>query len=95
MTMLEIKPDEPLFVISVAAKLSGLHIQTLRLYEKRGVVVPKRTHKNTRLYSFNDIKKLKIIKVLVKDRGLRVEQVVRILEAEKDLNKLMKKYGIR
>lgn len=87
--MLEIKPDEPVYVISVAARIVGLHEQTLRMYEKRGLVVPKRTARNTRLYSLNDLKKLKLIKVLTQEKGVNLAGVRLILERIDDIDKAL------
>ncbi|MCF6192572.1 MAG: MerR family transcriptional regulator [Candidatus Hydrothermae bacterium] len=85
----EIPPDEPVFVISVAARLVGLHEQTLRLYEKKGLVVPRRTDRKTRLYSQNDLKKLWLIKYLVQERGLNLAGVKVYLEMVEDLDRAL------
>ncbi len=78
--------DEPLFIISVAARLVGLHEQTLRLYEKKGLVVPHRTDRQTRLYSARDIRKLWLIKYLVQVKGFNLASVKFYLEHVGDLD---------
>ena len=91
---LEINPNEPVYVISVAAKLVGLHEQTLRLYEKKGLVKPKRTKKNTRLYSLNDLKKLLLIKFLTQEKGLNLNGVKLILDYNEDIDKILERIEI-
>jgi MerR family transcriptional regulator/heat shock protein HspR len=74
-------PDRPLYMISVAADLVGMHPQTLRIYENKGLVRPKRTPGNTRLYSENDLDRLRLIQKLTTEFGLNlagVEQVLRM-----------------
>ena len=87
--------DKPFYVIGVAARLVSLHPQTLRHYESLGLVVPKRTHGNMRLYSPSDIERLRKIKRLTQDLGvnlagveviLRLSAQIEILRAE--LNRL-------
>jgi MerR family transcriptional regulator/heat shock protein HspR len=67
--------NEPLFVISVAARLVEMHPQTLRKYEREGLIVPSRTAGNLRLYSDQDIELLRQVKYLVEDRGLNLAGV--------------------
>lgn len=88
----EIGPNEPVYVISVAARLVGLHVQTLRLYEKKGLVVPQRTDKKTRLYSLNDLKKLKLIKYLTHEKGLNLAGVKMVLEMTVDIDKALEEF---
>ncbi|RKZ03632.1 MAG: MerR family transcriptional regulator [Candidatus Hydrothermota bacterium] len=90
--MNKISPDEPVYVISVAARLVGLHEQTLRIYEKKGLVVPRRTDKKTRLYSMNDLKKLRLIKLLTQKRGLNLAGVKMILEMIDDIDRALKEF---
>ena len=71
--------DLPVFVISVAAELAGMHPQTLRVYESKGLVNPKRSGGNTRLYSQSDIERLELINQLT-DEGINLAGVVRILD---------------
>ena len=73
--------ERPRYMISVAADLVGMHPQTLRIYEQKGLVQPKRTAGNTRLYSELDIERLRLIQQLTTEIGLNlagVEQVMRL-----------------
>ena len=73
--------DRPRYMISVAADIVGMHPQTLRIYEQKGLVRPKRTAGNTRLYSELDIERLRLIQQLTTEIGLNlagVEQVMRL-----------------
>jgi len=72
--------SEPLFVISVAARLVEMHPQTLRKYEKEGLIAPSRTTGNLRLYSDRDIERLRQVKYLVEQRGLNLAGVQLALE---------------
>jgi len=76
--------DRPLFMISVAAELAGMHPQTLRLYERRGLVHPQRTAKNTRRYSVHDVDRLQRIQELT-ELGLNLAGVDRVLAMEEQL----------
>ena len=71
--------DRPLYMISVAAELAGVHPQTLRLYEQKGLVSPQRTRGNTRMYSQADIERLQLINELT-DEGINLAGVIRILD---------------
>ena len=71
--------NRPLYMISVAADLAGLHPQTLRIYESKGLVTPQRTKGNTRMYSQADIERLELISQLT-DEGINLAGVVRILD---------------
>ena len=71
--------DKPLYMISVAAELTGMHPQTLRVYESKGLVNPKRSGGNTRLYSRADIERLELINQLT-DEGINLAGVMRILD---------------
>ena len=71
--------DKPLYMISVAAELTGMHPQTLRVYEQKGLVNPGRSRGNTRLYSQADIERLNLISKLT-DEGINLAGVVRILD---------------
>jgi MerR family transcriptional regulator, heat shock protein HspR len=77
--------DRPLFMISVAAELAGMHPQTLRLYERRGLVRPQRTAKNTRRYSERDVERLQRIQELT-ELGLNLAGVERVLAMEEQLD---------
>ena len=71
--------NKPLYMISVAAELTGMHPQTLRVYESKGLVNPQRSGGNTRLYSRADIERLELINQLT-DEGINLAGVVRILD---------------
>lgn len=71
--------DKPLYMISVAAELTGMHPQTLRVYEQKGLVTPGRSRGNTRLYSQADIERLNLISQLT-DEGISLAGVVRIMD---------------
>jgi MerR family transcriptional regulator/heat shock protein HspR len=74
------RESEPLFVISVASRLLQLHPQTLRKYEREGFVAPSRTQGNLRLYSSDDIDRLRQVKTLVEDRGVNLSGVQMALQ---------------
>lgn len=71
--------EKPLFMISVVAEMLDIHPQTLRLYEREGLVVPKRTDGNTRLYSQDDIDKLRRVLSLTRELGVNLAGVEVIL----------------
>jgi MerR family transcriptional regulator, heat shock protein HspR len=77
--------DRPRYMISVAADLVGMHPQTLRIYEQKGLVRPKRTAGNTRLYSELDIERLRLIQRLTTEIGLNLAGVERVLHLEDEL----------
>jgi MerR family transcriptional regulator/heat shock protein HspR len=79
--------DRAVFVISVAAELAGVHPQTLRIYEREGLVRPKRTTANARRYSERDIERLLKIKRLTSD-GMNLEGVRRVMELTRELERL-------
>jgi MerR family transcriptional regulator/heat shock protein HspR len=74
--------DRPVYMISVAADLSGMHPQTLRVYERRRLVSPGRSAGNTRLYSDADIDRLRFIQHLTQEEGINLAGVMRIIELE-------------
>jgi MerR family transcriptional regulator, heat shock protein HspR len=80
--------DRPRYMISVAADLVGMHPQTLRIYEQRGLVRPKRTAGNTRLYSELDIEQLRLIQRLTTELGLNLAGVERVLTMEDELRRM-------
>ena len=79
--------DRAVFVISVAAELAGVHPQTLRIYEREGLVRPKRTTSNARRYSERDIERLLEIKRLTSD-GVNLEGVRRVMELTRQIERL-------
>ena len=80
--------DRPLYMISVAAELAGVHPQTLRIYERRQLVSPKRSAGNTRLYSDADIERLRLIQQLTQEEGINLAGVERIIELEDERQRL-------
>jgi MerR family transcriptional regulator/heat shock protein HspR len=76
-----------MYIISVAAELAGVHPQTLRVYERKGLVTPQRTQGNTRRYSPSDIKLLRRIQELTNE-GINLAGVLRILELESEIERL-------
>ena len=73
--------DKPLYMISIAAELAGVHPQTLRMYEQKGLITPKRTGGNTRMYSQADIERLNMISELTSE-GINLAGVIRILDLQ-------------
>lgn len=80
-------PNQAIYIISVAAELAGVHPQTLRVYERKGLVHPQRTEGNTRRYSEKDIDLLRRIQELTGE-GINLAGVVRILELEHEVERL-------
>ena len=79
--------DHPRYMISVAADLVGMHPQTLRIYEGKGLVRPKRTAWNTRLYSERDLERLRLIQRLTTELGLNLAGVEHVLRLEDELRR--------
>ena len=80
--------DRPRYMISIAAELVGMHPQTLRIYEQKGLVRPKRTAGNTRLYSDSDVARLQLIQQLTTEIGLNLAGVERVLHLEDELARM-------
>jgi MerR family transcriptional regulator/heat shock protein HspR len=80
--------DRPRYMISVAAELVGMHPQTLRVYETKGLVRPRRTPGNTRLYSEADLERLRLIQRLTTELGLNLAGVETVLRLEDELSRL-------
>ncbi|HVD25598.1 MAG TPA: helix-turn-helix transcriptional regulator [Gaiellaceae bacterium] len=80
--------DKGRYMISVAADLVGMHPQTLRIYEQKGLVRPKRTSGNTRLYSESDIERLRLIQQLTTELGLNLAGVEMVLRLEDQLKRM-------
>ena len=80
--------DRPRYMISVAAELVGMHPQTLRIYENKGLVLPKRTPGGTRLYSEADLERLRVIQRLTTELGLNLAGVEHVLRLEDELARL-------
>jgi MerR family transcriptional regulator, heat shock protein HspR len=80
--------ERGVFMISVAAELAEMHPQTLRMYEARGLVAPKRSPKNTRLYSQRDVERLRRIQRMTTEEGLNLAGVLTVLELEERVESL-------
>jgi MerR family transcriptional regulator, heat shock protein HspR len=80
--------ERPRYMISVAAELVGMHPQTLRVYEEKGLVRPKRTAGNTRLYSEADLERLRLIQRLTTELGLNLAGVEAVLELEAEVGRM-------
>ena len=79
--------SRPLYMISVAAELAGMHPQTLRIYERKALIEPQRSAGNTRLYSEADIERLREIQHLTQDEGINLAGVERIIDLELELER--------
>jgi len=80
--------DRPRYMISVAADLVGMHPQTLRIYESKGLIRPKRTAGNTRLYSEADIERLRLIQQLTNDLGLNLAGVEQVMQLQGEVERM-------
>ena len=78
----EVASDRGVFMISVAAELAEMHPQTLRMYEARGLIEPKRSPKGTRLYSHADVERLRRIQEMTAELGMNLAGVERVFELE-------------
>jgi len=83
--------DRPVYMICVAAELAGVHPQTLRIYERKGLVRPKRTQGNTRRYSDADVELLRWIQALTQDEGINLAGVKHIMEMRAQLDELRRR----
>ncbi len=81
-------PARGVYMISVAAELAGMHPQTLRIYETRGLITPKRSAKNTRLYSREDVDRLQRISELTTELGMNLAGVQRVFELEQEVARM-------
>jgi MerR family transcriptional regulator/heat shock protein HspR len=86
-TRIEVSADRGVFMISVAAELAEMHPQTLRMYEARGLIEPKRSPKGTRLYSQRDVDMLRRIQEMTTELGLNLAGVERVMELEQQLER--------
>ena len=91
---LEVSADRGVFMISVAAELADMHPQTLRMYEARGLIEPKRSPKGTRLYSQRDVEQLRRIQAMTAELGLNLAGVERVLALEDELARLRRKVDV-
>ncbi|HEY7961538.1 MAG TPA: helix-turn-helix transcriptional regulator [Solirubrobacteraceae bacterium] len=86
--MVRVASDRGVFMISVAAELADMHPQTLRQYEARGLIAPRRSPKGTRLYSQEDVEKLRRIQEMTAELGLNLAGVERVLDLERQIQGL-------
>jgi MerR family transcriptional regulator, heat shock protein HspR len=87
----EVSSDRGVFMISVAAELADMHPQTLRMYEARGLIEPKRSPKGTRLYSHKDVQRLRRIQEMTAELGMNLAGVERVFELEQELEVMERK----
>ena len=90
-TRIEVSSDRGVFMISVAAELAEMHPQTLRMYEARGLIEPKRSPKGTRLYSHRDVDRLRRIQEMTAELGMNLAGVERVFELEQQLESMSRK----
>ena len=83
-----IQRDEPLFVISVAARMVGVHAQTLRYYERSGLIAPSRSAGNRRYYSERDLERIRRIKTMMGDMGMNLAGVEVVMRLTERINQL-------
>jgi MerR family transcriptional regulator, heat shock protein HspR len=81
-------PARGVYMISVAAELAGMHPQTLRIYESRGLITPKRSSGNTRLYSEADVERLRRIQELTSELGMNLAGVEKVFELEQEMERM-------
>ena len=79
------------YMISVAAELAGMHPQTLRIYESRGLITPKRSSGNTRLYSQEDVERLRRIQELTSELGMNLAGVEKVFELEQEMKRMQER----
>src|SRR3954452_14209842 len=87
----ELDRDRGVYMISVAAELAGMHPQTLRIYESRGLIQPKRSPKNTRLYSQEDVDRLRRIQELTTVLGMNLAGVEKVFELEGEIERMRRR----
>ncbi len=87
----EVSSDRGVFMISVAAELAEMHPQTLRMYEARGLIEPKRSPKGTRLYSHEDVERLRRIQEMTAELGMNLAGVERVFELEEELESMARR----
>ena len=90
-TRVEVSSERGVFMISVAAELADMHPQTLRMYEARGLIEPKRSPKGTRLYSHKDVERLRRIQEMTAELGMNLAGVERVFELEQELESMSRK----
>src|SRR5947208_12406892 len=90
-TRVEVSSERGVFMISVAAELADMHPQTLRMYESRGLIEPKRSPKGTRLYSHKDVERLRHIQEMTAELGMNLAGVERVFQLEEKLELMARK----
>ena len=86
-----VERNRGVFMISVAAELAEMHPQTLRMYEQRGLITPKRSPKGTRLYSWDDVQRLRKIQRMTAELGMNLAGVEKVLELEEQLERMTRR----
>jgi MerR family transcriptional regulator/heat shock protein HspR len=89
-----VERDRGVFMISVAAELADMHPQTLRMYEARGLIEPKRSPKGTRLYSQADVERLRRIQEMTTEWGMNLAGVERVFQLEEQLDRMQRKVSV-
>jgi MerR family transcriptional regulator/heat shock protein HspR len=90
-TTITVETNRGVFMISVAAQLANMHPQTLRMYETRGLIEPQRSPKGTRLYSQEDVEKLRRIQEMTAELGLNLAGVERVLRLEQEIEAMQQR----
>ena len=90
-TRITVERGRGVFMISVAAELAEMHPQTLRMYEQRGLIEPKRSPKGTRLYSQEDVDRLRRIQELTSEMGMNLAGVEKVFELEQELERMRRR----
>ena len=90
-TTVRMRTDRGVFMISVAAELADMHPQTLRMYEARGLITPNRSPKGTRLYSQQDVERLRRIQVMTAELGMNLAGVEKVFELEDQLERMSRR----
>ena len=90
-TKIQVSDDRGVFMISVAAELADMHPQTLRMYETRGLITPQRSPKGTRLYSQEDVDRLRRIQEMTAELGMNLAGVERVFELEDQLERMTRR----
>jgi MerR family transcriptional regulator, heat shock protein HspR len=93
-TRIEVSAERGVFMISVAAELADMHPQTLRMYEARGLIEPRRSPKGTRLYSQADVERLRRIQEMTTEWGMNLAGVEKVFELEDQLERMQRKVSV-
>ncbi|MHA2609658.1 MAG: heat shock protein transcriptional repressor HspR [bacterium JZ-2024 1] len=95
MPRIDLDEDTPVYTIGVVAEMLGVHPQTLRVYEREGLVKPRRSQRNSRLFSRKDIERIRLILSLTQDLGVNlagVEIILRLLKEREEFNKRFREF---